>query len=157
MNGERLEEMFSDLKNLMIDGFSKVNKKLEEHDENFRVINKKLEEHDENFKIINKKFDEHDKKFTRLNERFDEHEKEQKADYRDIIQVINDRFNTHEEKQRKDFAQLEQTMYDRTAILFDAHEVNLDDDQKLSSKLKSVCNILENHSSRLYKLESNKN
>ncbi|MCI9063378.1 MAG: hypothetical protein HFJ17_02080 [Clostridia bacterium] len=135
MNGERLEEMFSDLKNLMIDGFSKVNKKLEEHDENFRVINKKLEEHDENFRIINKKFDEH--------------EKEQKADYRDIIQVINDRFNTHEEKQRKDFAKLEQTMYDRTAILFDAHEVNLDDDEKLRSEIKSIFNILENHSNRL--------
>ena len=58
------------------------------------------------------------------------------------------------EKQRIDFARLEHVMHERTAALFDAREVSLDEDKNLYKKLKSLERVLDKHHYRFTELES---
>jgi len=130
VSDERIEYLFSNLKDFMIDKFNQLEKRFDEHEKQQKID------------------------FEKLEKRFDEHEKQQEIDMKQLEERIMKRFDEHEEKQRLDFARLEHVMYERTSALFDAREVSLDEDKNLYKKLKSLERVLDKHHYRITELES---
>ena len=134
MSDERMEYLFSNLKDFMIDKFNQLEKRFDEHEMQQRI----------DFENLEKK----------INKRFQEHEKQQEIDMKQLEERIMKRFDEHEEKQRLDFARLEHVMNERTSALFDAREVSLDEDENLYKKFKSLERVLDKHHYRITELES---
>lgn len=134
MSDEKIEYLFSGLKDFMTNKFNQINCRFDEHEKQQKADFENLEK--------------------RIDNKFKEHEEQQEIDLKQLEERIMQRFDEHEEKQRQDFAKLEYVMYDRTAALFDAREVSLDEDQNLYKKFKSLERVLDKHHYRITKLES---
>lgn len=134
MSDERMEKLFSNLKDFINEKFNQINERFDKHEEQQKIDLENLKK--------------------RIDKRFIEHENQQEIDMKNLEKRIMQKFDEYEEKQRQDFARLEHVMYDRTAALFDAREISLEKDNNLYLKLKSLEHVLDKHHYRISELES---
>ena len=136
MNEEKIVNMFTDLKELIISKVEAINYKLISFEEKLTKLEERL---------------------AKLEERFNKHEEEQRLNFAKLEKGLNEleeRFNKHEEEQRLNFVKLEDALFERTGALFDGYEVNKDSHKKFEGKIKSIYNILDRYAYRIEKLES---
>ena len=136
MNEEKIQNMFTELKQFMISNFEVINQRIEK-------LDKKIEE----------KFENLEKRIVILEQKVEELEKRVVIIESTLGKLKKD-FEEHVNEQRLNLASLEHTLYERTGALFDAYDVNKNSDKKIKDEIKSLYNILEKHAYRLKKLES---
>ena len=141
--------MKTDQENLILQELKSIHSKLNEHDEEFKFMHSKFDEYDKEFKFMHSKFDEHDKEFKFMHSKFDEHDKE--------FKFMHSKFDEHDKELRnisKNVAKIEVEHGKKIDTLVDVTSSILEKLDSLEKGFESNVKQLNNHSNRIWNLES---
>ena len=127
--------MKANQENLILQELKSIHSKLNEHDNEFKFMHSKFDEYDKEFKFMHSKFDEHDNEFKFMHSKFDEHDKE----LRNISKSV---------------AKIEVEHGKKIDTLVDVTSSILEKLDSLEKGFESNVKQLNNHSNRIWNLES---